>query len=54
MRVTNSHTLTIFQGVKIEVAVLMMEPNERGADDGRVGCVLGKKGTMCAHPSHNV
>ena len=28
MRVMNSHRLTIFQGVKIEVAVFMMGPNE--------------------------
>ena len=32
MRVMNSHRLTIFQGVKIEVSVFMMWPNEESME----------------------
>ena len=32
MKVMNSHRLTIFQGVKVEVAVFMMEPNEESME----------------------
>ena len=32
MRVMNSHGLTIFQGVKIEVALFMMGPNEESME----------------------
>ena len=32
MRVMNSHRLTIFQGVKIEVAEFMMRPNEESME----------------------
>ena len=40
IRVMNSQSLTVFQGVKIEVAVFMMGPNEESMEHAQARCSI--------------